>query len=94
MSTSRERASSTEKRSNKEPNRGACGKHPEDGFGGRGFAWKRVRPIREKKEGDLHPFAIRPGIDTGSVIERYALRGAVGGDVCPVARQALAGTWI
>jgi hypothetical protein len=34
------------------------------------------------------------GVDTGSVIERYALRGAVGRDVCPVARQALAGAWI
>jgi hypothetical protein len=44
-----------EKRSNKEPNRGACGKHPEDGFGRGGFRRKRVRPIREEKEGGLHP---------------------------------------
>jgi hypothetical protein len=32
MSASSERAAFTEKRSDKEPNRGACGKHPEDGF--------------------------------------------------------------
>jgi hypothetical protein len=65
MNASRERAASTEKRSNKEPNRGACGKHPEDGFGGRGFAWKRVRPIREKKGGDLHPLRYGPGSTQG-----------------------------
>jgi hypothetical protein len=67
MSGSRERAASTKKRSDKEPNRDACGKHPRDGFGGGGFTRKRARAIREKKEGGLHPLQYGPGIDTGSV---------------------------
>ena len=93
MSASRERTASTEKRSDKEPNRGACGKHPEDGFRSGEFMRKRVRPIPEKKEGGLHPW--RYGSGSTQVRDRAgSFTGAVGGDVCPVACQALAGTWI
>jgi hypothetical protein len=65
MSASSEPAASTDKRSDKEPNRGACGKHPEDGFRGGEFTWKRVRPIREKKEGGLHPLHYGSGLTQG-----------------------------